>query len=140
MMHDHPMVDEGLELLTEEQCWDLLSQADVGRVGVTLSALPAIFPVNYALIDRSIVFRTGPGTKLAAATAGTVVAFQVDDYQAVDRSGWSVLAVGPAETVRDFDVTFKVLDAGLEPWAGGARTHIVRVSPGFLSGRRVIQH
>lgn len=140
MLHDDLMVDEGLELLTEDACWELLSNAEVGRVGVTIGALPAIFPVNHAVIDRSIVFRTAPGTKLAAATAGAIVAFEVDDYRKADRSGWSVLAVGRAEVVHDLEDTFKVLDAGLEAWADGDRTNIVRVIPGFLSGRRLVHH
>jgi uncharacterized protein len=132
------LVDEGLELLTEEKCWELLASGRVGRVGVTVGALPAIFPVNYAVIDGGIVFRTAPGTKLAAATAGTVVAFEVDDLRAADRSGWSVLAVGRSQVVHDLDVTLQVLAAGLEPWAEGNRTNIVRVTPELLSGRRLV--
>ncbi len=138
MVFDNRLVDEGLELLTDEECWALLEGADVGRVGVTIGALPAIFPVNYAVIDRRIVFRTAPGSKLTAASAGAVVAFQVDNYERADRSGWSVLAVGPAAVVHDLDVTFKVLAARLQPWAEGKRTNIVRITPGFLSGRRIV--
>jgi uncharacterized protein len=138
MLNDHSLVDDGLELLTEDACWELMSRCEVGRVGVTIDVLPAIFPVNFVVIDRRILFRTAPGTKLAAATAGAIVAFEVDDYRGADRSGWSVLAVGPAEVVHDLDVTFEVLAAGLEPWADGVRTNIVRVTPGFVSGRRLV--
>jgi hypothetical protein len=42
------------------------------------------------------------------------------------------------EVVHDLDVTFEVLAAGLEPWADGVRTNIVRVTPGFVSGRRLV--
>jgi len=132
------LVGEGLELLTEQTCWRLLRESDVGRVGVNVAALPAIFPVNYTVIDNTIIFRTAPGSKLTAASQDAVVAFQVDDYDRAERSGWSVLAIGPAQVVHDLDVTFKVLDANLEPWAGGTtRTNIVRVTPGFVSGRRI---
>ncbi len=133
------LVDEGLELLDEDEARALLRTGEVGRVGVTIGALPAIFPVNYRVIDDAIVFRTSPGSKMSAAAAGAVVAFEVDDYQLADRSGWSVLAVGPAEIVHDVAVTFRVLDAGLEPLAGGAhRTTIVRIEPTFISGRRIV--
>lgn len=138
MLDDHGLVDEGLELLTNDACWELLTRAEVGRVGVTVGALPAIFPVNYTVIDRSIVFRTAPGTKLAAATAGAIVAFEVDDFLGAERSGWSVLAVGPAQVVHDLDVTFKVLAAGLMPWADGNRANVVRIIPELLSGRRLV--
>lgn len=132
------LVDEGLELLAEAKCLDLLAAHEVGRVGITIGALPAIFPVNYAVVDGDIVFRTAPGSKLAAATRNTVVAFEVDDYDSADRSGWSVLVIGRADVVHDLDVTFRVLATGPEPWAAGQRTSIVRISPDFVSGRRII--
>lgn len=132
------LIEDGLELLADEDCWQLLGSGQVGRVGVTMAALPVIFPVNYAVIDNTIVFRTSAGSKLAAAAREAVVAFEVDDYEHTDRSGWSVLAVGRAEIVHDLEVTAKVLAAGLEPWAEGRRTDLVRITPEFLSGRRIV--
>jgi uncharacterized protein len=132
------MVDQGLELLTEEQAFQLLAAGEVGRVGITIGALPAIFPVNYRLIDGAIVYRTATGSKMSAATEGAVVAFEVDDYQLADRSGWSVLAVGPAEVVDDPYLASKVAGADLEPFVDGPRTTIVRITPMFVSGRRVV--
>src|SRR5678815_1304916 len=67
-------VDEGLELLTEHDARALLASGEIGRVGITIGALPAIFPVNYRVIDGAIVFRTAPGSKLSAAAEGAVVA------------------------------------------------------------------
>ena len=132
------LVDEGLELLTEDESRELLRAGGVGRVGITIGALPAIFPVNYRMIDGAIAFRTSPGSKMAAATAGAVVAFEVDEVQPELRAGWSVLAVGRAELVHDLDFTFKVQAAGLHPFADGRRSGIVRISPDFVSGRRII--
>lgn len=132
------LVDEGLELLTEEEARALLATGEIGRVGITIGAMPAIFPVNYRVVDGSIVFRTAPGSKMAAAAAGAVVAFEVDDYQVADRKGWSVLIVGRSEVVHDLDVAFKLLEKHVEPLADGRRTNIVRISPEFISGRRII--
>ena len=84
------------------------------------------------------MFRTSPGSKLSAAARGAVVAFEVDDYQAADRSGWSVLAIGRAEVVLDLDLTFRVLAARLEPFVEGFRSSIVRIEPTLLSGRRLV--
>ena len=70
-------------------------------MGITIGALPAIFPVNYRVVDGAIVYWTSPGSKMSAAVAGAVVAFEVDDYQLADRTGWSVLAVGRADVVAD---------------------------------------
>jgi uncharacterized protein len=132
------LIDEGLELLSEPEAFRLLAQAEVGRVGFTLGALPAILPVTYRLIDGSVVFRSSPGSKLSAAMRGAVVAFEVDDYHAADRSGWSVLVVGQSEVVHDLDITFKVLEAGLLPYADGPRGAVVRIVPTFVSGRRIV--
>jgi nitroimidazol reductase NimA-like FMN-containing flavoprotein (pyridoxamine 5'-phosphate oxidase superfamily) len=132
------ILDDGLELLTDEECRRLLAMCEVGRVGITIGALPAIFPVNYRVIDGAIVFRTSPGSKLSAAAAGAVVAFEVDDYEAADRSGWSVLAIGRAEIVFDLDLTLRVLATRLEPYVEGFRTSIVRIEPTLLSGRRLV--
>ena len=132
------LIDEGLELLEETEALRLLAHGEIGRVGVTMGALPAIFPVNYRLIDGCVVFRSSPGSKLSAAASGAVVAFEVDDYNAADRSGWSVLVVGPSEVVHDLDVTFKTLEAGLEPYVDGPRGAIIRIEPTFVSGRRIV--
>lgn len=130
------LIDEGLELLTEDDAWALLRVGDIGRVGVTVGSLPVIFPVNYGVIDDGIVFRTAPGSKLAAAVRRALVAFEVDDYDRGARTGWSVLAVGTAEVVDDVELATKVLDAGIEPSAGGIRASIVRIRPDVLTGRR----
>ena len=132
------IVDGGLELLTEQEACTLLAGGEVGRIGITLGAMPAIFPVNYRLVDGAIVFLTAPGSKLSAAASGAVVAFEVDDYGALDRSGWSVLAIGQAEVVEDADVVDRVMATGLQPFAGGTRTAIVRIDPTFVSGRRLV--
>jgi nitroimidazol reductase NimA-like FMN-containing flavoprotein (pyridoxamine 5'-phosphate oxidase superfamily) len=132
------IVDEGLEFLTESQCLALLADGEVGRVGVTMGALPAIFPVNYRLLDGAIVFRTSPGSKMSAAVSGAVVAFEVDDYHLEERTGWSVLAVGPSEVVHDLSLAFRILEEQLEPLADGRRSTIVRIRPSFVSGRRIV--
>ena len=133
-----PLVDEGLELLDEDECWRLASAVPVGRVAVSIGALPAIFPVNFAMYGNAIIFRTSPGTKLAAAVREAVIAFEVDSYDAEHRTGWSVLMIGQAEQVCiDPVLTQPLLDAVLDPWAGGRRDHVVRIVPTFVSGRRI---
>jgi nitroimidazol reductase NimA-like FMN-containing flavoprotein (pyridoxamine 5'-phosphate oxidase superfamily) len=132
------LISEGLELLDESEAMRLLAQGEVGRVGLTIGEVPAIFPVNYRILDGCIVFRSSPGSKVSTAASKGIVAFEVDDYHAADRSGWSVLVVGRSEVVHDLDVTFAVLDAGLESFADGPRGAIVRITPTFVSGRRIV--
>ena len=130
------LVDNGLEILTEEQCMELLGRESVGRVAVSVSALPAIFPVNYQLVDGNVLFLTGEGVKLHAAVEGAVVGFEVDHIDAEHRTGWSVMVVGQARLVAEEDrAAFD--DVSLSPWAGGRRSHLVMLHPEFVSGRRI---
>lgn len=87
--------------LSRGQCLALLSTAPVGRVGVSLGALPVILPVNYVVLDERVVFRTVPGTKLDAATARTVVAFEADGHDPHGTWGWSVLIQGVARELTE---------------------------------------
>jgi nitroimidazol reductase NimA-like FMN-containing flavoprotein (pyridoxamine 5'-phosphate oxidase superfamily) len=131
------LIDNGLEILSHEQCWDRLRRATVGRVAVTIGALPAIFPVNFTVFHDQIVFLTGEGTKLRAALNRTVVAFQVDHVDEAASSGWSVLAVGLAEEVTAPDELDQFQRLAPRPFAGGDRSHVVKITPEFVSGRRI---
>ncbi|HEV8627037.1 MAG TPA: pyridoxamine 5'-phosphate oxidase family protein [Acidimicrobiia bacterium] len=133
------LVDNGLEILSPDECRDLLRRGEVGRVAVTIAALPAVFPVNYALLGDEIVFLTGEGTKLRAAVAEAVVAFEVDDFDATRPYGWSVLAVGVAQEITDPEQLSAARNLGLHPFAAGDRTHFVKIRPEFISGRRIFQ-
>lgn len=133
------MMDEaGLEVMDEAECLELLSGCHVGRVAVTIGAVPAVFPVNFALLDGKIVFRTGSGTKLDAALHNSVVAFEVDDVDAMYHSGWSVLVIGVADEVRDPGAMRRAMALPLAPWAPGNRPHVVALQAEFISGRRIV--
>ena len=132
------MVDEGLEILTPAECWWLLASERVGRVVVTKAALPAVFPVNYIVRGSGILFLTGAGSKLRAAVDGSRVGFEVDHMDLVAESGWSVLGIGPVAEIHDQVEVAAAKDAGLRSGAGGERSHLIRMSPEFLSGRRLV--
>jgi nitroimidazol reductase NimA-like FMN-containing flavoprotein (pyridoxamine 5'-phosphate oxidase superfamily) len=130
-----PLIENGLELLEPEECRSLLGRGGIGRVGVTIGALPAIFPVNYAVLGEDIVFLTGEGTKLRTAVDRSVVAFQIDEFD--NATGWSVLAVGVAAEITDGAELDAARTLRLVPFAGGDRCHFVRIRPEFVSGRRI---
>ena len=84
-------------MLSPDECRALLRAGSIGRVAVSIDALPAIFPVRYRLEDDDILIhsaRTGPA---AVSVADAVIAFQADDFDAESATGWSVLVVGRAE-------------------------------------------
>lgn len=126
-----------VEALSTEECTELLRQMPVGRIALTVDALPVILPVNYAFVDEEIVFRTVPGTKLAAASRNAVVAFEVDSYEEGGNSGWSVMVQGIASEVTDPSSIVADADSPLEAWAfDGQADHFVRIVPRLMSGRR----
>jgi len=117
----------------------LVASVPVGRVGITIDALPAILPVNFLVHDGAVVFRTVPGTKLDAATAGTVVAFEADGFTVgTPPSGWSVLVRGVAREITDEDQLVVARGLPLESWAfDGTADRFVRIEPTLVTGRRV---
>ncbi|MEU6587837.1 pyridoxamine 5'-phosphate oxidase family protein [Streptomyces sp. NPDC046881] len=124
--------------LGPEECRTLLSTHGVGRVSVTASdGRPAVVPVNYEVVDDAIVFRTAPDS-VAAAAAGTEVAFEVDHVDDALSQGWSVLAVGPASVVTEPEAVRTLTQhAHTTPWAGGQREMWVSIRPASLTGRRI---
>lgn len=133
-----PLIDNGLELLPEDECWRLLRASTVGRVGLSVKALPVILPVNYQVAGDNIRFWTGPGLKLQSAQTRTVVAFEVDGFSEAFHSGWSVLAVGLAVEVTDQAVLESAIRDRFQPWVSGDRSHLIEVGVEFLSGRRIV--
>lgn len=127
----------GLEPMGRAECLLAARSRSIGRVAVTVDALPAIFPVNFAFLDDDVLFRTSTGTKLAAAVRGSVVAFEVDDADAMSHTGWSVLIVGRAETLTRPDELARARTVPLQPWAPGDRGHFVRIRSELVSGRRL---
>jgi uncharacterized protein len=128
----------GLEALSPHDCLALARTMPIGRIVFTDQALPAVQPVNFLLADGCVVFRTGEGTKLAAALRDTVVAFEIDDYDTRTESGWSVTVVGRAEPVIDAAESARLARLPLRTWAPGNRDRFVRIRPEYISGRRLL--
>jgi nitroimidazol reductase NimA-like FMN-containing flavoprotein (pyridoxamine 5'-phosphate oxidase superfamily) len=133
-----PDYEEGLETLEETECRALLGDRGVGRVAVTIGAVPAVFPVNYSVLDGEVVFRTGSGTKLDAAVRRAVIAFEIDEVDPLYHQGWSVMVVGVADVVVDADRLSRAEHLPLRPWARGARQHLVAIRSGIVTGRRIV--
>ena len=92
----------GLEVLDEDECFELMATMEVGRLAVVSGGVPLIFPVNYAVVDGNVVIRTAPGTKLTAAGRNQVT-IEADEIDPATHTGWSVVVRGRAEEITDFD-------------------------------------
>ena len=127
----------GLEILSREECLRLLAEhpVGVGRVAIVEDDYPVVLPVNYVVDQGQVVFRTDPGSKLHAALLHRNVAFEADVIDADWHRGWSVLIQGQAERVLD-EERERLAALGPRPWASGAKSYFVRVTPERTSGRR----
>lgn len=121
--------------LPVDQCWALLRQHVVGRLAVTADGAPDIFPVNYATDHGALLFRTAPGTKLAAAL-GSTVAFEIDGYDPEAGQAWSVVLKGTAHQVQRQEELLATTDLPLFPWHTGPKPRFVRIEPTSITGRR----
>jgi uncharacterized protein len=130
--------DEGLIRLNRQECLSLLATASFARVGVNVDALPAILPVTIAVMDDAVVFRTIPGTKLAYAAAGAVLAVEADHYDPSLETGWSVLVRGVASELDDPDDVARARELLTASWIDGdAAEHFISVSCDLITGRRL---
>ena len=136
------MADRVIEELSEDQCLNLISGGGIGRIAYTSRFGPAVLPVNYALQDGAVVFRTaahGPldeDLRTGITDADYKVAFEIDSIDPASRGGWSVLIQGPAHHVAGAEEE-AVRRAGVESWAPGDRELFVRIVPSRITGRRV---
>lgn len=128
-----------LEEITPERCWELLGACGVGRIALPIPGkAPSVMPVNYSIVDNTIIYRTTPRQAAATETSDEVT-FEVDQVDEALRQGWSVLAVGPAKEVTDPEKSRALAEQmKSEPWAGGERPALVRITPQQLTGRRII--
>lgn len=126
-----------LEHLSPRECWVLLEDHLVGRVGVLVDSAPEIYPVNYAVDDRTIVFRTDPGSKLRAVERSPSVCFQIDGVDVETASGWSVLVKGRAVGIHDVEGLRRARALKLELWSLGDKANWIRIEPAEVTGRRI---
>jgi uncharacterized protein len=133
---DNREITAELQELSETECLQLLRRHSLGRIAVVIDGRPQIFPVNYALQDRIIVFRTAPGTKLSYAPSSRV-AFEIDEYSSESGVGWSVMVQGVAQdaTTALDDFSWTARGALPHPVAPGVRTHRVAIDPQEITGR-----
>lgn len=133
MGHEH---DSEMVILSRQQCLARLAETPLGRVGVSIGALPAILPVHYAMVDDSIVFRTTRGTKLDAAAADSVVAFEVDAQDLVEDGWWSVLVQGIAKPVAIHEDRAQRAGPNPRVWPGsGEESRLLRLEAHAMHGR-----
>ena len=130
----HPVIAE----LSPAECRQLLAPGGVGRFLFMADRGPVAVPVNYGMLGGDIVFLTSESGRVAGATRpGSLVSFSVDRVDDALAEGWSVLASGAATVLPDPAGRAVAARLGIEPWAGGQRDLVIRLTPREITGRRI---
>jgi uncharacterized protein len=127
------MSGEPVTALSEEESWGRLAGVSLGRLVTNVADRLEIFPVNFVVQGRTVVFRTAEGTKLFAAVANSPVAFEADDHNVAE--GWSVIVRGRAEVLKTESEIEEAERAQLLPWTATLKLHYVRVISSEITGR-----
>jgi nitroimidazol reductase NimA-like FMN-containing flavoprotein (pyridoxamine 5'-phosphate oxidase superfamily) len=132
-----------VEQLSEEESLRLAAGSEVGRIGFTGRYGPMILPVNFRIVDGSVVFRTEADSALVADLRTGIpdaeyrVAFEVDDIDKANRCGWSVMIQGPAHYLEEQEERAGAEAAGVDPWIGGDKETYISIRPAHVTGRRI---
>jgi hypothetical protein len=125
-----------LEALSRDECLHLLARSSLGRVAFTERALPAIRPLNYSLVGIHLVLRADPDG-LGRRLDGQIVAFEVDQIDSADGTGWSVVVTGAARLLHRPGELMR--NDAMSPVTLGGLGHDAQVCivPGEITGRRI---
>jgi hypothetical protein len=128
--------DAAVTVLSEDECWSLLSSMTLGRFVTCLGGQPEIFPVNFVTERPTVLFRTAEGTKLSGAVMNDRVAFEADYHDAALTYGWSVIVKGRAHMLSTSAELEEAERAQLRTWTATLKLRYVRVVASEITGRR----
>lgn len=126
-----------LDVLDEAECRRLLATGCIGRVAFTEGAMPTIQPASFAVSGNDVLIPTGLGSKMAAGSRGAVLAFEVDDYDLPERTGWNVTVIGPSRLISDASEVTALNALGVLPWAPVATHCYIALHMAVVRGRRI---
>ena len=134
--------DGHFSVLPEAECLELLTSRTVGRIAFVNHEGLQLIPLNFAMIDGGIYFRTAIDSVLSDLAEGMEEVVFAVDYQAeLYRDAWDVTVKGSTSRVCDPEVYDRVMSwSRLRPWAGGTRTVVIELLPRSVDGRRVSSH
>jgi hypothetical protein len=118
-----------IDALSVSECWDLLGTQPMGRLVLSLSALPVILPVQYYVDGDELAICLGHYAIPERSVNDAVVAFGADAIDPNSRAGWAVQVQGTTRVPRPLGVP---VDCG-QPTAG----QIVHLAPTTIEGQRV---
>ena len=123
-----------VEILSEDECWEFLLSATIGRLAVSVAGEPDIYPVNFVAADGRVLFRTAEGDKLLELTVNNKVAFESDGVGR--EQAWSVVVKGTARVLDTRAEIDAAEELPLRPLVPTLKYIWVEITPRTMSGRR----
>lgn len=124
-------------VLTDEECWELLRTHELGRLGFHLLEQVHVVPINYAVDESTLLFRTAEGSKLLAVVMHGDVVFEVDDHD--EDTAWSVIVRGSAQLLDEHE-EHRADNLPLRPWVDNPKYNVVEITPTEVTGRSFRLH
>lgn len=129
--------DNPVRELTQDECWDLLRTHEFGRLAFHLGPEVHLTPINYAVDERSLLFRTAPGSKLVGVLMNPDVVFEIDEHD--EHGAVSVIVRGNARRLYE-DQAHRAENVPLHPWVPTDKQEVVEVVPDEITGRAFRLH
>ena len=118
-------------VLNAEHCWELLRSHELGRLAFRMTDEVHLVPINYAVVDERILFRTAEGDKLLGITMHPEVVFEIDSHD--HETAQSVIVRGTARRLEEHEE--HDVSGLLRSWVSTPKYNIVEISPTEVSGR-----
>ena len=125
-------------VLGPSECLELLAQVEIGRIALSVDALPVILPVAFALVDEQIHFWSMQDSKLDAAVDNRVVAFESGAFEPEAGTGWSVLIQGMTQVLHESDSTTAPFQPPSQWDTSEDRHRMIRIQPRVITGQRIL--
>jgi nitroimidazol reductase NimA-like FMN-containing flavoprotein (pyridoxamine 5'-phosphate oxidase superfamily) len=135
MLFDHEN-DDPVKVLNEDESWSLLDRTRYGRLVTYAAGELDVVPINVKAVDRRLLVRTTPGTKLAEVVIGGKVAFEADGV--LEEEAWSVVVKGNARILEHSSEIEAADAAGLESWLPALKNVYVEIEPTHVEGRHFV--
>ena len=130
--------DTVLETLEPSECRRLLCTATVGRVGLVVGPLAYVLPVNFAVTDELIVFRTARNSSFDHLARDRALTFEIDHVDPGFHAGWSVMAIGWGFGLETHLAEDRLHSLHLRPWGMGTEPGWIGIRVDELTGRRIV--
>lgn len=121
----------GFEAMTAEQCRRLLASTHIGRIALTVGALPVVLPVQYSVDGGRLLVRTPGHHDIGRGVDGQVVGFEADQLDLDHGVGWCVSITGTVHVVDRHDD-----DADVHPWFSDGT--LLSLDTDVIAGHRIV--